>query len=104
MNFKKVKMIDGSGNKKPYGDLTPTTGNVSDLICIGFSPIDGSCPKENTLISFIASTSRNNLNNPVNPTSGNKLSFGSEQFVSVWDSSPTFNRMKAHIHILYQQN
>ncbi|MDC2991157.1 BamA/TamA family outer membrane protein, partial [Prochlorococcus sp. AH-736-F23] len=95
MNFKKVKMIDGSGNKKPYGDLTPTTGNISDIICIGFTPDDGSCPAENTLVSFIASTSRNNLNNPVNPTSGNKLLFGTEQFVSMGENSPTFNRMKA---------
>ncbi len=95
MNFKKVKMIDGSGNKKPYGDMTPTTGNVSDIICIGFTPSDGSCPEENTLVSFIASTSRNNLNNPVNPTSGNKLSFGTEQFISMGNNSPTFNRMRA---------
>ncbi|MBO6960111.1 MAG: BamA/TamA family outer membrane protein [Prochlorococcus marinus CUG1438] len=95
MNFKKVEMIDGDGNKKPYGDMTPTTGNVSDIICLGFNPNDGSCPEENTLVSVIASTSRNNLNNTVNPTSGNKLTFGTEQFVSVGDKSPTFNRMRA---------
>jgi len=95
MNFKGVKMIDGDGNKKPYGDKTPTTGNISDIICIGFTPSDGSCPAENTLISFIASTSRNNVNNAVNPTSGNKFSIGSEQFVSVGENSPTFNRMRA---------
>ena len=95
MNFKKVRMIDSSGNKKPYGDLTPTTGNINEIICIGYSPEDGSCPNENTLVSFIASTSMNNLNNKVNPTSGNKLNFGSEQFVSTGDNSPTFNRMRA---------
>jgi len=95
MNLKKVKMIDGDGNKKPYGDMTPTTGNISDIICIGFTPNDGSCPAENTLVSFIATTSRNNLNNSVNPTSGNKFSFGTEQFVSMGENSPTFNRMKA---------
>ncbi len=95
MNFKKVKMIDGDGNKKPYGDITPTTGNINDIICIGFTPNDGSCPEENTLVSVITSTSRNNLNNSVNPTSGNKFSFGTEQFVSVGKNSPTFNRMKA---------
>ncbi len=96
MNFKKVKMIDGDGNKKPYGDRTPTTtrNNISDIICIGFTPNDGSCPDENTLVSVIASTSRNNLNNSINPTSGNKFSFGTEQFVSLGKSSPTFNRMK----------
>ncbi len=95
MNFKKVKMIDGDGNKKPYGDMTPTTGNISDIICIGFTPNDDSCPSENTLVSFIASSSRNNLNSSVNPTAGNKLSFGTEQFVSMGKNSPTFNRMRA---------
>jgi len=95
MNFKKVKMIDGDGNKKPYGDRTPTTGNINDIICIGFTPNDGSCPEENTLVSVIASTSRSNLNNSINPTSGNKLSLGTEQFFSIGKNSPTFNRMKA---------
>ncbi len=94
MNFKKVKLIDSDGNKKPYGDMTPTTGNINDIICIGFTPNDGSCPAENTLVSVIGSTSRNNLNNSVNPTSGNKFVFGTEQFVSMGKNSPTFNRMK----------
>jgi len=84
--------------------MTPTTGNISDIICIGFTPNDGSCPAENTLVSVIATTSRNNLNNSVNPTSGNKFSFGTEQFVSMGENSPTFNRMRASIHFLYQQN
>ena len=95
MNFQQVNMIDGGGNKKPYGDMTPTTGNISDIICIGFTPNDGSCPDENTLVSLIASTVRNNLNSSVNPTEGNKLTFGTEQFVSMGKNSPTFNRMKA---------
>ena len=95
MNFKKIKMIDGDGNKKPYGDMTPTTGNINDIICIGFTPNDGSCPEENILVSVIASTSRNNLNNSINPTKGNRFSFGSEQFISVGKNSPTFNRMRA---------
>ena len=95
MNFQQVNMIDGGGNKKPYGDMTPTTGNISDIICIGFTPNDGSCPDENTLVSLSASTVRNNLNSSVNPTEGNKLTFGTEQFVSMGKNSPTFNRMKA---------
>ena len=95
MNFKKVKMIDGDGNIKPYGDKTPKTGNENDIICIGFTPNDGSCPEENTLVSVIASTSRNNLNSSINPTAGNKFTFATEQFVSMGENSPTFNRMKA---------
>jgi len=95
MNFKKVSMIDSSGNIKPYGDMTPTSGNISEIICIGYTPKDGSCPSENTLVSFIASTSRNNLDNSINPTSGNKLTLASEQFISMGNDSPTFNRIKS---------
>ncbi len=95
MNLKRVKMIDGDGNQKPYGDMTPTTGNINDIICIGLTANDGSCPEENILVSFVASTSRNNLNNSINPTEGNKFSFGTEQFVSTGKNSPTFNRMRA---------
>ena len=95
MNFKKIKMLDGNGVKKPFGDKTPRSGNENEIICLGYTATDGSCPDENTLVSFIASTSRNNLNNSVNPTSGNKLSFGTEQFFSVGNDSPTFNRMRA---------
>ena len=95
MNLKQVRMIDSSGNKKPYGDKTPTIANDGEIICIGYSPKDDSCPDENTLVSFIVSTSMNNLNNTVNPTSGNKFSLGSEQFIPVTDNSPTFNRMSA---------
>ena len=95
MNFTRVSMIDGDDNKKPYGDKTPTTGNNNEIICIGFTPKDGSCPEENTLISLVGSTSRSNLNNATNPTSGNKFTFGSEQFFSVGDNSPTFNRFKS---------
>ena len=95
MNFKKVKMIDSDGNKKPYGTTKPTTANISEIICIGYSPKDGSCPSENTLVSFIGTTTRNNFNNSINPTSGNKLSLGSEQFISMGNNSPTFNRVRA---------
>ncbi|ABM72706.1 outer envelope membrane protein-like protein [Prochlorococcus marinus str. MIT 9515] len=95
MNFKKVEMIDSSGNVKPYGDITPTTGNINEIICIGYTPEDGSCPSANTLVSFIGSTSRNNLNNTINPTSGNRFTLGSEQFISVGKNSPTFNRVRA---------
>jgi outer membrane protein insertion porin family len=95
MNFKKVKMVDSDGVAKPFGDKTPRIANDNEIICIGYSPNDDSCPDENTLVSFIASTSRNNLNNSTNPTSGNKLSLATEQFFSVGNNSPTFNRMKA---------
>ena len=95
MNFKRVRMIDSSGNRKPYGDMTPTSGNINEIICIGYTLSDGSCPDENTLVSFIANTSRNNLNDSVDPTAGNKFTLGSEQFIPLGENSPTFNRMSA---------
>ena len=95
MNFKKVNMIDSSGNKKPYATKKPTTANISEIICIGYSLEDGSCPSENTLISVVAGVSQNKLNNNVNPSSGSLLRFGSEQFLPIGDNAPTFNRLRA---------
>ncbi len=95
MNFKKVSMIDSSGNKKPYATKKPTSANVNEIICIGYSPKDGSCPNENTLISVVAGGVYNKLNNNVNPSSGSLLRFGSEQFLPLGDNAPTFNRIKA---------
>ena len=95
MNFARVRMIDSGGNKKPYGTENPTTANISDIICLGYSPNDGTCPSENNLVSFYGTTSRSNTDNPINPTSGNKFTAGTEQFVSFGNNSPTFNRLRA---------
>ncbi len=95
MNFKKVSMIDSNGNKKPYATKNPITANISEIICIGYSPKDGSCPSENTLISVAAGGVYNKLNNNVNPSSGSLLRFGTEQFFPLGDNAPTFNRLRA---------
>ena len=95
MNFKKVNMIDSSGSKKPYATTKPTTANINEIICIGFSSEDGNCPSENTLVSVAAGGVYNKLNNNVNPSSGSLLRFGSEQFLPLGDNAPTFNRLRA---------
>ena len=95
MNFKKVNMIDSSGNKKPYATKKPTTATINEIICIGYTPKDGSCPSENTLASLVVGGVYNKLNNNVNPSSGQLLRFGSEQFLALGDNSPTFNRLRA---------
>ncbi len=94
MNFKEVKLIDSSGNKKPYATKEPTTAERTEIICAGYELEDGTCPDENTLISLAVNASRNKLNNNTNPTSGNVLKFGSEQFLPLGNNSPTFNRMR----------
>ena len=88
-------MIDSDGREKPYGTTKPTSANISEIICLGYMPNKDYCPEENVLTSVIASASMSNLNNPVNPTSGNKFTIGSEQFFKVGHTSPTFNRMRA---------
>ena len=69
-------MIDSSGREKPYGTTKPTSANISEIICLGYMPNKDYCPEENVLLSVVANASRTDLNNAVNPTSGNKLSLG----------------------------
>ena len=95
MNFKQVRIIDSAGRERPYATASSkkTTRNVSDIICVGYQSKDGSCPSINKLVSFTTYASRNRLDNSINPTSGNMLRFGSEQFISVGNDSPNFNRL-----------
>ena len=95
MTFKEVKLIDSGGNKKPYATKKPTTANLNEIICVGYELEDGACPDENVLISVSANASRNKLNNNNNPTAGNILRLGTEQFLPLGNNSPTFNRMSA---------
>ena len=97
MNFKKVSIIDSGGNARPYGTASSktTTRNVSEIICIGYKDKDGVCPSENKLVSFLATASRTNVDSVSNPTTGNIFKVATEQFVSVGNDSPTFNRMRA---------
>ena len=49
----------------------------------------------NTLFGVRTAATYNTLNDPRNPTSGNFMSLGTEQFLSLGENSPTFNRAKA---------
>ncbi|WP_320663999.1 BamA/TamA family outer membrane protein [Prochlorococcus sp. MIT 1223] len=94
MNFQKIKAIDYAGNKRPYGvvdkDISTSKSAPKDsVICVAFN-----CADENTLVSFRAATSYNNVNDSRNPTSGDFLSFSTEQYVSLGNNSPTFNRAR----------
>ena len=95
MNFRKVRLIDSDGNLKPFATTKPTTAEPEEHICIGHAPNKDYCPTENVLVSVTSGAVRNKLNNTVNPTSGNILRFGTEQFISVGNTSPGFNRLRA---------
>ena len=103
MNFQKVSPIDYAGDKRPYGvatkNLIDNKAPANEVICVGFN-----CATENTLVSFKSAVTYNNLNDSRNPTSGDYLNIGSEQFISVGDDSPTFNRSRARYSRFYPVN
>jgi len=89
-----VTPMNFGGSVMPYGMNTNNYGNgktqVKDVICIAYN-----CAEHNQLVGVRVAATMNNLNDPRNPTSGNFLSLGTEQFFSVGPDSPTFNRLRA---------
>ena len=93
LNVQSVRPINFQGTSRVYG--TPSEGDDrsvpnEDIICISYN-----CATENNLAGLRFAATYNTLNDPRNPTSGNFFSFGTEQFLSVGENSPTFNRVKA---------
>ncbi len=89
-----VTPVNFGGSSMPYGMNTNNYSKgktqVKDVICIAFN-----CAERNQLVGLRVAATMNNLNDPRNPTSGNFLSLGTEQFFSVGPDSPTFNRLRA---------
>ena len=102
-NLQKVRPIDYSSEKRPYGvattSITDKTAPKNKIICVAYN-----CATENTLVSFKSAVTYNNLNNSRNPTSGDYFNIGSEQFISLGDNSPTFNRSRASYSRFYPVN
>ena len=93
LNIQSVRPINFEGTSRVYG--TPSEGDVrsvpsEDIICISYN-----CASENNLAGLRFAATYNTLDDPRNPRSGNFFSFGTEQFLSVGENSPTFNRVKA---------
>jgi len=93
LNLQSVKAIDYAGNNRPYGVLSDNFKNGSvpedEIICVAFN-----CADENVLFGIRTGATYNTLNDSRNPTSGNFLNVGTEQFISTGNDSPTFNRAK----------
>jgi outer membrane protein insertion porin family len=89
-----VTPMNFGGSVMPYGMNTNNYGGgktqVKDVICIAYN-----CSERNQLVGLRVAATMNNLNDPRNPTSGNFISLGTEQFFSVGPDSPTFNRLRA---------
>ena len=88
-----VTPMDFSGSKYSYGVVgvtkSPQTVPSNQVICLAYN-----CASENQLLSFRIGATYSTLNDPRNPTQGNFLSLGTEQFLSVGENSPTFNRVR----------
>ena len=88
-----VTPMDFSGSKYSYGVVGATTSPdkvpSNQVICLAFN-----CASENQLVSFRVGATYSTLNDLRNPTKGNFLSLGTEQFISVGENSPTFNRVR----------
>ncbi|MCP9891267.1 BamA/TamA family outer membrane protein [Cyanobium sp. Aljojuca 7D2] len=88
-----VTPMDFSGSKYSYGVVGVTTSpqNVpsSQVICLAYN-----CASENQLVSFRVGATYSTLDDARNPTRGNYLSLSTEQFISVGENSPTFNRVR----------
>jgi outer membrane protein insertion porin family len=89
-----VTPMNFSGARMPYGMSSNGYGNgqtqVQNVICVAYN-----CAEQNQLVGLRVAATMNKLNDPRNPTSGNFLSLGTEQFFSVGPDSPTFNRLRA---------
>ena len=93
LNLQNVRPINFSGDTRPYGIPNDRfrDGKIpnDEIICVAFN-----CANENNLASLRLAASYNNLNDARNPTSGNFFSVSTEQYVSVGENSPTFNRVR----------
>ena len=85
MNFSGTKYSQAvvGANKSP--DVVPDR----QVICLAYN-----CASQNQLVSFRVGTTYSTLDDPRNPTRGNFFSVATEQFLSIGDDSPTFNRLR----------
>ncbi|MCP9838118.1 BamA/TamA family outer membrane protein [Cyanobium sp. N.Huapi 1H5] len=87
--------MDFSGTSRRFALATPNEATsllaapTSSFICLAYN-----CAARNQLVGLRLAATMSTLNDPRNPTKGNFLSIGTEQFFSVGPDSPTFNRIR----------
>ena len=95
LNAQQVTPMNVGGDSMPYGVATnafdPTGSSVptNSIVCVAYN-----CATRNQLVGIRLATTMNTLDDPRNPTRGDFLSLGTEQFISVGSDSPTFNRLR----------
>ncbi|MFL2671992.1 MAG: BamA/TamA family outer membrane protein [Prochlorococcaceae cyanobacterium] len=93
--------MNGLGELRPYGaapfknagtnntQTGRTAATTESIICLAYN-----CAESNQLVGARLALSYNNLNDNKNPRSGSFLTMSSEQYVSVGENSPTYNRQR----------
>ena len=92
LSAQQVTPINFAGQIMPYavnGNSLAGQPTVANVICIAYN-----CASRNQLVGLRVAATMSTLNDQRNPTSGNFLSLGTEQFLSVGPDSPTFNRLR----------
>jgi outer membrane protein insertion porin family len=96
LTAQQVRPINFAGESRPYGVVNDDFNDGGDqvptdsVICISYN-----CADTNVLVGVRLAATRNTLDDPRNPTSGSFFTIGTEQFLSVGEDSPTFNRLRA---------
>ena len=96
LNAQQVTPMNVGGETMPYGVLNNDFFNsggtqvpINSIVCVAYN-----CANRNQLVGLRLATTFNTLDDPRNPTRGDFLSLGTEQFISVGPDSPTFNRLR----------
>jgi outer membrane protein insertion porin family len=96
LNAQQVTPMNVGGETMPYGVLNDAFFNsggtdvpINSIVCVAYN-----CANRNQLVGLRLATTYNTLDDPRNPTRGDFLSLGTEQFISVGPDSPTFNRLR----------
>ena len=89
--FQNITIQDSDIKSRAYAKGPGSTADLGtdDFFCVGYN-----CSTSNFLAGVRFGTLYNSLDSNTNPTSGSFMSLSSEQYISVGDNSPTFNRLQ----------
>ncbi|MEN9878053.1 MAG: hypothetical protein RLZZ158_1092 [Cyanobacteriota bacterium] len=94
LSGQEVVTMNGASQPRKYG-AAPFTNNgdpyasTDEILCLAYN-----CASNNQLVGARIAASYNTLNDNKNPRSGSFLTMSTEQYVSVGENSPTFNRQR----------
>ena len=93
LTFQQVTIQTGDDDARVYAKGPDKVKETTDnFFCVGHD-----CQSQNILAGLRLGILYNTLDNKTNPTSGNFASFSTEQYISVGEGSPTFNRAQFNL-------